>query len=568
MHNKKLIGLLSWLLFVMLVGVYCWIYAPYGLENNDGGFILGLAYQVFNGGSLYDQIIYVRPPISPILHSFIFYPPFSLAPIFSDRIFVYFQIAIYSTLSALLAKRLFQWETGYTAVVTALIFVFSAHSFPPMAWHTIDGIFFSVIALCLVVWGKNKNQILLFFSACSAILAAGSKQPFYIVPILILLLSMSNGKRMPKLALALASFIGASILFLIVLRQFGSDEVIWQEISSQTNLRDLLSVGVINYIRDFFHLRSIIATWPLMAALTIYVIRSQNNIIFLPYYLLASIWLLLLIIAQFYFTATGWAQPLSVFDSVYLITFLYSGVMVFKTRQESWLIISSMHVVGWAASISWGYLTTILYAAPSVITLAVILRPAVDKFLAVRALCVATLPAALLIFFMGNWFSYSLEGTVRRTSISADMGEISPSLRFIKAPIEQFELYRELIKILGRIESRPYVVLPNIPLAHMLTGTINPIGIDWPLNAEVGKNEKIIIERLTSSVDYAVVYKNANPKPEGQGKFGSATTVYISQNWKLTESSQNFSIFVNPRANFLHKIRGRCCHPTLIVDHY
>ena len=101
------------------------------------------------GGSLYDQIIYVRPPISPILHSFVFYPPFSSLPIFIDRLFVFVQIAVYSVLSAVFVKRLFAWDNTFTVIVSALCFVFSVHAFPPMAWHTIDGIFFSVIALYL-----------------------------------------------------------------------------------------------------------------------------------------------------------------------------------------------------------------------------------------------------------------------------------------------------------------------------------------------------------------------------------------------------------------------------------
>jgi hypothetical protein len=37
------------LLYVLLVLLYCFLYAPFGLENNDGGFILGLAHQFSQG---------------------------------------------------------------------------------------------------------------------------------------------------------------------------------------------------------------------------------------------------------------------------------------------------------------------------------------------------------------------------------------------------------------------------------------------------------------------------------------------------------------------------------------
>ena len=57
-------GLLTIYLFFILG--YCWIYAPYGLENNDGGFILGLSYQLSQGLVLYEEIINAKPPMSII----------------------------------------------------------------------------------------------------------------------------------------------------------------------------------------------------------------------------------------------------------------------------------------------------------------------------------------------------------------------------------------------------------------------------------------------------------------------------------------------------------------------
>ena len=49
---------LSWPIFVLIILFYGFMYAPFGLDNNDSGFILGLAHQVFLGESFYDEIIY------------------------------------------------------------------------------------------------------------------------------------------------------------------------------------------------------------------------------------------------------------------------------------------------------------------------------------------------------------------------------------------------------------------------------------------------------------------------------------------------------------------------------
>lgn len=547
MKNKIFsLDALSWFVLAAIVILYGLLYAPYGLENNDGGFILGLAHQTFLGSSFFDDIVYVRPPVSPILHSFVFHYPFASAPVFADRFFVFLEIATYSVLSARLAQKLFSWGSAFTAVAAAIIFVFAAHAFPPMGWHTIDGIFFSVIALYLLVAGLNERPGLLFLSACFAMLAAGSKQSYYLTPLVLAALSLVLGKGMRAFFIMSASLVVAGFLFLLAVQNFGSLGLMWGAISSQTSLGDLFLAGVRNYAADLVQVRSLVIALPLFAVLTFGLFSKKANIKIQAIALLVILWAFLLIVAQFYAGLNGWAQPLSIFDSVFIITFLYSGVMVLKTRQDAWLVIAAMHVIAWASSISWGYLTAVFYPAPSVITLAFLLHPACKKYTPARILSVAVLPASVLLFYFANQFSYSLEGPVRRASITADMAEVNPALRFIRAEPEKFQLYRELTQLLGRFGDRPYVVLPNMPMAHMLTHSKNPIGIDWVLNAEVGKNEQALKERLASSVDFAIVYKKASPKPESAGKFGSNITVHVTQNWKLIETSANFSVYANP----------------------
>lgn len=45
-----------WLMFLALVAFYMSVYAPDGLKNNDGGFMLGLAFQLFKGAHFYSEI--------------------------------------------------------------------------------------------------------------------------------------------------------------------------------------------------------------------------------------------------------------------------------------------------------------------------------------------------------------------------------------------------------------------------------------------------------------------------------------------------------------------------------
>lgn len=537
-----------WLAFLALIGAYGLLYAPYGFENNDGGFILGLSHQVFQSSSLYDYIIYIRPPVSPILHSLLFQSPFSGAPVFYDRLFVYAQIATYSALSSVIAARHFGWPATFAAAVAALAFVLSAHAFPPMAWHTIDGIFFSVLALYFLVRGlKRPNHFMLFVSACCALLAAGSKQPFYLtlisVPVLCWFLSFQKRTFLLMLVWIALAF----ILGLTVLQHLGSLKDFWPSIASQTTITDLIQAGVSNFLSDLRNARSILIVVPLAAALALSFWSAKNSRLISAVALLASIWLALAIVTYFYASATAWRQPTFIFDSIYTISLLYTIVRLSTTRQTVWMILLAMHIVAWCASISWGYLTTALYAAPSVITLASVIYPAFERTMGMRVACIALLPAALIVFYIGNRYTYSLEGSVSRLSNDMDMEVVHPSLKYIKATSRQYQLYVDLLGILRQFPGRSFVVLPNLPLAHMLAGSANPIGIDWPLNGEVGPHLQLLKDRLNVSVDIAIVYNKAKPKPQSDTKTGSHLTVYVIENWKLAESTDSFSLFINPR---------------------
>ena len=142
--------------FFALPFVYAIMFAPFGFESYDSGFILGLSWQFVSGSVPYSDIIYVRPPVSYFFHSlfFLFNNDYT---IIIDRVFFYFETAIYSYLSILLLAKKFKRESYiYIYFLSCISFILSVHTFPPMAWHTVDGIFFCVIGVFLVL-NSNRN---------------------------------------------------------------------------------------------------------------------------------------------------------------------------------------------------------------------------------------------------------------------------------------------------------------------------------------------------------------------------------------------------------------------------
>ncbi|MBK8557526.1 MAG: hypothetical protein IPL65_18025 [Lewinellaceae bacterium] len=173
MGNQKLNWVILFLLGVL--GYMIW-YAPYGMNETDGGFLDGLAWQLTQGKHLYQDVIYVRPPI-PVwlrwLGQQIIPLPFS---VLGERIVFYAMVAGYSWMgAALLMTGAQRWQLALFA------FLVSAHNYPATAWHTTDGIFFAVAA---IFWAKKRHAWALFASGCLLSLAILCKQSFY--PLLLL----------------------------------------------------------------------------------------------------------------------------------------------------------------------------------------------------------------------------------------------------------------------------------------------------------------------------------------------------------------------------------------------
>ena len=75
---------------------------------------------------------------------------------------------------------------------------------------------------------------------------------------------------------------------------------------------------------------------------------------------------------------------------------------------------------------------------------------------------------------------------------------------------------------------------------------VNPIGIDWPLNAEVGGFDEKIRGRLNNNVGYAFIRVAPGSKTELNGKFGSKTTFFITENWRRLYRYGDFDVYRNP----------------------
>ena len=158
--------------FFGLLAGYCFCYAPWGINETDGGFLTGLAWQVLSGKTLYQDVIYVRPPLPVWLRAIEMHILPEHWAVLGERWIFYLKVGLYSWCgAAVLASAARRW------MLAAFGFVVSVHCYPPMAWHTVDGILFSVLGIwCVKKIPWSGGAVLAGVSICAALLC---KQSFY-----------------------------------------------------------------------------------------------------------------------------------------------------------------------------------------------------------------------------------------------------------------------------------------------------------------------------------------------------------------------------------------------------
>ncbi|MEY4203416.1 MAG: hypothetical protein RL013_1119, partial [Bacteroidota bacterium] len=202
-------GILFWkALFFALLPAYCVLYAPCGVNETDGGFLTGLAWQVLNGKLLYQDIIYVRPPLPVLLRALeLKFLPATISELGMRWIF-YLEVWLYAYMGArLLAKGNRMW------LIAVFGFLLSVHNYSPKSWHTTDGIFFSTLGAFMLL-GEKRTTWRALAGGVALFAALLCKQSFYplAAAAVVVLFADKSLSRQSRLAFS-AGFACAAAVF-------------------------------------------------------------------------------------------------------------------------------------------------------------------------------------------------------------------------------------------------------------------------------------------------------------------------------------------------------------------
>ncbi len=490
---------LRWpLLFFLIVVAYCGYYAPFGINETDGGFLTGLAWQVLSGKTLYADVVYVRPPLPVWLRALELYLLPDDWAILGERWIFYLKVALYSWIgAAVLARGACRWQ------LAAFAFVLSVHCYPPAAWHTVDGLLFGALA----IWCRSNVPDWRggLFAGLFLVAMLLCKQSFYPMVVLLLLpaplligrrvteretQNLPGGKVYSFISIH-SSFIIHHLLFLTGLGVFVAYlfsknllSAFWEMTTSATSSGQAVQHGVLDYFR----------IQPALAALTV--------VFWAP-----AVWfwwknrggrwafwgwvLWLVVLVGSYAWVIAERREFTVpFAQTRLLFWVAAGYAAWQWRSDNWdsaqvWRFGSLLALCWCASVSWGYNLPVLFAVPWAYAALKISRTLFAAAYPTRRpgwWSAAALVVLLALFRWGYEWVYR-DGP--RAAMTEHLGAVFPRLSGIYSSPETAAQYRELADLIKRYGPN-FKTLPAFPHANFITNTRPPLPLDWVVEREMG----------------------------------------------------------------------------------
>ncbi|MDX2133802.1 MAG: hypothetical protein SFV52_03420 [Saprospiraceae bacterium] len=521
------------LILPALLLFYGFAYAPFGINETDGGFLTGLAWQVLQGKILYTEVLYVRPPLPVWLHAaYLWLAPDTWAML-GERWLFYLKVMLYCWWGCGVL-----WRGLDRVWTTAFAFVLSAHNYPAAAWHTIDGIFFAALGLYAYFRGRGAASGL-FAGACLAA-AALCKQSFYpLIPVFLLLLLLS-GVCDARNRWALTGMLGMFTATGVVLQQQHALSAFWALTQAAAGAGDALQHGVL----DYFRLHPAVLAGS--ALVGVWAFRSKN-----PWGMpLLAGFLVLTFLGQV-LQHRDFVVPRS---QIRVLFWLAAGALVWQLWQcrrldADLLKPASLLAIAWCSAVSWGYNLPVLFAVPliwGVSSAECGMRNAEWNVLSAEC---GMRNAEWNVRYTAIWvalvvvFGVALRYVYRdgpRSHMTVHLGAVFPRLAGIYSSATTADLYRDLADLHRRYGDR-FAVLPAFPQAGYLCDTRPLLPLDWVVTRETGGRADLLEKTAAQENPYFFVEKSwsnrLNTDPE------LAFTRHITQQATLIETTTHFYVY-------------------------
>ncbi len=527
-------------LFFSTIAAYCLVYAPYGVNETDGGFLTGLAWQVLQGKTLYADIIYVRPPLPVWLRVLELQVLPDAYATLAERWIFYGKIGLSAWLGAAALR------TGTPRwILATLAFVVSAHCYQACAWHTVDGIVCAALAAWLLTKERGWAMLLAGGAVVGALLC---KQSFYPLAVVFgLALFLQPGWRWRHISLYFCSFFLLSCIFLYKNYANNTLENYIEMTSGAASGGQALEHGVLDYLR--INVGLLVLSVVLWGIIILTYRRGKTRLALWAW----VIWVLLLMGS--YSWQIWHRQEFTIpFAQSRLLFWVAAGSLCLLRDWSVTLRLGVQLAITWCASVSWGYNLPIFYAVPLVFSGMLVFSIVVGKPLfAMRFTTLQHSPQNTLRHAITGWgsvltfillvavfrlgYSFVYRDGPRR-AMTVALGPIFPRLSGIYSDTSTAALYQDLRTLSERYPN--FKTLPAFPQANFLANLPSPLSLDWVVQREFGHYKTLILSDLADNKPFLLIEKNYLSQIQTDPEL--ALVREIIQTGKVLETTPHFIV--------------------------
>ncbi|OVE74966.1 hypothetical protein BVX97_05870 [bacterium E08(2017)] len=451
-------------------------YSAYGFNPTDDGFTLAYARRIIDGQVPHRDFIIIRPALSPLLHT----PEIILGGQWTywlSRFIFFLQFACISWFgTSFIRHRLNNSMTLPDQCIFAIIsFTLGCHSFPVMAWHTIDGLFLCTLALHLhsVLSGRYRPLIYVLLG-----LAYLCKQSFIFVAPGVLLISGDWRDWRNFIASSMPG-----ILYIGMLGLFGGVLDGWQQLFAQTGI---LRVGIASYLN--VHVLAGVITG-ITASILLYRRVHDGKQQFESNCLLGGRTLifgtLIMVTISLFFNSTT-STAFSLFGMVCGTT-----IYLFLRRDYRWCSVVQtgliVALIAWSASLSLGYNTPALANGPLAVYLAGLAYEQAKKQRPhwFTRISITTMLFSIIAFHHTRMHHIYRDQPAKK--LTASIGNILPGGLSISTNPNTYAFLSDLNLAIENVLARglEYAIVPAVAGHWPKAKQKNPLPIDWAQGTEL-----------------------------------------------------------------------------------
>ncbi len=503
-------------------------FSPIGYHPSDDGYILAQSWRILDGQIPHRDIISPRPLGSALLHTIDFALPLPLFE--ASRLIFVVQTTTVALLFACLVYRLppARW-TCVEVLGAGLSVLVSLHTFPFMAWHTVDGLTFLAVGSSLLSTALRRGSASLrwmgLFALGSSVLMKQSFLPGPLLGLLACAWSRRHGASRQRAAALLVDFVFAilpGVAYATAVTFTGGLDAMIMQLGQASQLRHW---GLFDTIRSP-HSRGLVVP-PLLGGVVLVVLigvakRSgrrddehrtcggETLPAFLAIVLKATFTLLVMkiVLDERLALVATWGTTL-----FWLLVAFLLVRLAFERSFDTvgWLVAAAAFM----ASISWGYSVPNLMAGP--MALVILQRVWVDRpptasphrvrwRLPAITGAVALAAAVVLVFI--NARSTTVYRDRRESALSQSLRAVSGEFGRVRTNPNTARYLGEVRGCLGRYPARAVAVLPDNAGLYPALRLRNPFPIDWLLPVELEGSEDRILQAAAAVArtgDYLVL---------------------------------------------------------------